>query len=157
MKQISMITCLLFLLAKLPGQPTNGVEYTKSATFITAMQHNLTMLDTAKTGATLKMLSNNFERIGKAEKNRWEPFYYAAYCTALAAAGTSDKASVDDIEDAADKLVAQAEVLSSSNSEIMTLKAMILYTRVLLDPVSRWQTMGKEAATYLQQAQAQDP
>ena len=34
---------------------------------------------------------------------------------------------------------------------------MIVYTRLLVDPISRWQTLGKEANDYLTKAKQQDP
>src|SRR5688572_17594476 len=80
---------------------------TVSTAYLQAMQANLKTLDTASTISTLRMLANNFERIGKAEKDKWEPFYYAAYCTAMQALQV-EGAAIDELADKADSYLQQA-------------------------------------------------
>lgn len=125
--------------------------------FVTAMEANLKLLDTASSPATFIMLANNFERIGKAEKNQWQPFYYAAFCYAVMAGKVPDRSKIDMLAEKAASYLALADALEKNNSEISSLQAMILYTRVLVDPISRWQTIGKEAIDYLARAKQQDP
>jgi hypothetical protein len=125
--------------------------------FVTAMETNLKILDTAGTPGTFIMLANNFERIGKAEQKQWQPFYYAAYCYAVMAAYTPDKAKIDLLAEKAESNLALANALEKNNSEISSLQGMILYTRVQVDPISRWQTMGTEAINHLAKAKQQNP
>src|SRR5688572_31022188 len=75
--------------------------------YLQAMETNIRQLDTASTGATFRSLANNFERIANAEKNKWEPFYYAAYCYGLMAVN-ADPASIDMLADKADSYLAKA-------------------------------------------------
>lgn len=124
--------------------------------FVSAMETNLKLLDTASAPATFIMLANNFERIGKAEQNQWQPFYYAAFCYAIMAGNVPDKSKIDMLTEKAISYLTIADALEKNNSEISSLRGLILYTRVLVDPMSRWQTIGKEAADQLAKAKQQD-
>ncbi len=125
--------------------------------FISTMETQLKTLDTASTGATLMTLANTFERIGKTEKNRWEPYYYAAFCYAMMTAGSPDKSRIDVLADKAEGYLNDATVIDANNSEVNALRAWVLYMRVSVDPMARWQTIGREAAGYLERSKAQDP
>ena len=125
--------------------------------FVAAMETNLKLLDTASAPATFIILANNFERIGKAEKNQWQPFYYAAFCYAVMAGNVPDKSKIDMLAEKAISYLAVANALEKNNSEISSLQGLVLYTRVLVDPMSRWQTIGKEATDQLAKAKQQDP
>jgi hypothetical protein len=118
-----------------------------------AMETNIKKLDTAS-AASIPAIANTFERIANAEKNKWEPFYYASYCYAIMAY-RADKASVDMIADKADGFLAQAVALND-NSETSTLGAMIVACRIMVDPVSRFQQKSQEADALLEKAKAQD-
>lgn len=125
--------------------------------YVTAMESSLQILDTALTPATLIILANNFERIGNAEKNKWQPFYYAAFCYAVMAGTVSDNSEIDPLTEKASSYLAFANELEKNNSEISSLHAMILYIRVLVDPIGRWQTLGTEATELLERSKNQDP
>ena len=158
MKKLIIIAVILTtagckLFAQTSAEANTGIN----KKFITAMEVNLKLLDTASAPATFIMLANNFERIGKAEKKQWQPFYYAAFCYAIMAANVPDKSKIDPLAEKAVSYLASADMLEKNNSEISSLHAMILYTRVLVDPVSRWKTLGKEAIDHLTKAKQQDP
>ena len=101
------------------------------------------------------MLANNFERIGKAEKDKWEPFYYAAYCTAMQAV-QAEGAAIDELADKADSYLQQA-VAVQDNSENAALAGMITASRIMVDPMSRFMVKGPEAAALLEKAKQLDP
>ncbi len=73
------------------------------------------------------------------------------------AANVPDKSRIDPLAEKAVSYLAAADALEKNNSEISSLQGMILYTRVLVDPINRWQIMGKEAIDYLAKAKQQDP
>lgn len=150
---VILITASCNSIAQTSAAP--GADMNKK--FVEAMEANLKLLDTASVPATFIMLANNFERIGKAEKKHWQPFYYAAFCYAVMAANVPDKSKTDPLAEKAVSYLASADALKKNNSEISSLQGMILYTRVLVDPMSRWQTMGKEAIDHLAKAKQQDP
>lgn len=130
---------------------------TYSTAFESAMQSNIRQLDTASTAATLVNLANNFERIGNAEKVRWQPFYFAAYCYTAMAFLSPDKSKIDFLADKAEAVLQQAENLEKNNSEISCLFAMINSCRIMVDPISRFQVKGKEVHAQLAKAKQENP
>lgn len=158
MKQFIFLTVIIVLsLESLTAQPQTDSGGAMNKKFTDAMEFNLKILDTASTGSTYMMLSNNFERIGNAEQKQWQPFYFAAFCFSSMAAGSPDKSKIDPLTDKAISILDKGDALSPNNSEISALRGMILYLRVQADPISRWQTMGKEAAEQLEKAKQQNP
>ena len=147
MKKIISTTLLLVISACIFAQSEKYTEF---------MKKNLAVLDSAKTTEDLQNAANNFERIATAEKEQWQPYYYAAYSLVMKSFFTKDKSQVDGICDKADEFISMAESLSSNNSEITTIKAMILQSRLSVDP-SRGMTMGPKAGALLQQALTQQP
>lgn len=125
--------------------------------FIPTMESNLKTLDTASSGQTYLSLANTFERIGKAENKQWEPFYYAAFCYTMLASTTPDKSQKDILADKAEGYLNQSAALSADNSEINALHAMILFIRVSVDPMARWNSVGQEAYSYLDKAKELNP
>lgn len=158
MKRQIIIACILIVCSgKLLAQASNETGSATNTKFVAAMEANLKMLDTASNPATFVLLANNFERIGKTEQRQWQPFYHAAFCYAVMALNTPDKSKTDPLADKADANLALADGLAKDNSEISTLRAMIIYARILVDPTSRWQTMNAEAADDLAKAKEQNP
>lgn len=124
--------------------------------YVAFMKKNITALDTSRTNEDLQNAANNFERIANAENGEWLPNYYAAYALVRKAYNTKDLKEVDPICDKADAFIAMAESLSPNNSEIATLKAMVLTARMQVDG-SRGMTMGPKATMILQAAMNQAP
>ena len=135
------ILCILF----------NSFAYAQSSvtkkdisSFESLMLQNIAQLDTTSSASALMGLANSFQRIAQVEKTKWEPSYYAAYCYTAMAFMTPDKTQIDLLADKAEVLCQQAEAIEQNNSEITTLFAMINSCRIMVDPVSRFQTKGKE-------------
>ena len=154
-KAISILLTSLCILGCSTAQPTAGAPEDKK--FITIMETNLKILDTASTPATFIMLANTFERIGNAEKKYWQPWYYAALCYGFMAMNTPDKTMIDPLTAKAEEYIAKATLLSNNNSEISALLGMITNTKILVDPITRWQTYSAEAAAFLKTAKEQNP
>ena len=155
-KSIVIIIAMYFGAVSLHAQTSSSTVATNSK-YVATMEKNIQILDTASTPETYISLANTFERIGNAESNQWQPFYYAAYCYTILAYMTPDKSKVDGVADRGDAFLKQASAISSSNSEIAVLSAMLTYCRLQVDPVNRWQTMGVEGAGYLAKAKELDP
>jgi hypothetical protein len=127
----------------------------KSA-FESVMKANIAQLDTSSTPESFMNLANNFERIGNAEKTRWQPFYYAAYCYTVMAFLSTDKSKIDFLADKAESVLQQADAVEKNNSEISCLFAMINSCRILVDPMSRFPTKGKEVQAQLAKAKQEN-
>jgi hypothetical protein len=135
---------------------TSGTNNT-DAKFTSAMEANLKILDSATTPGTYIALANSFERIGEADKKNWQPYYYAALCYAYMAVNVQDKAKIDPLIAKADEYLKKAILLSSSNSEILTLQAMLLNTKILVDPINRFQEYSILSAEYIKKAKELNP
>jgi hypothetical protein len=154
-KAMSILVTSFFIWGCSTAQPATAT--TEDKKFIAIMETNLKILDTAATAGTYIMLANTFERIGNAEKRYWQPWYYAALCYSFMAINTPDKTMIDPLAAKAGEYIAKAISLSNNNSEISALQAMIANTKILVDPVARWQTYSTAAAAFLQTAKEQNP
>jgi hypothetical protein len=153
-KTITGIAMLVFCTAGISQtNQTNDAD----AKFMAAMEANLKILDTATTAGTYIMLANSFERIGEADKKKWQPYYYAALCYAYMAINVQDKTKIDPLASKADEYLQKGILLSSNNSEILTLQAMLLNTKILVDPVNRFQEYSVQSAEYIKKAKEQNP
>jgi hypothetical protein len=148
MKKIIAFTLLLIVI-------TNNI-FSQSEKYTEFMKKNIAALYTAGTNEDFQNAANNFERIAVAEKEQWQPYYFAGYALVMKSFITKDKSQVDGICDKADELISMAESLSNNNSEITTLKAMVLQSRLSVDQ-SRGMTMGPKSSKLLQQALTEQP
>src|SRR5688572_20042189 len=74
MKTVNIIPLLLAALIVLVSKSTfAGDKYTET------MQKNIETVYNAQSITDLQNAVNTFERIGEAEKTKWEPFYYASF------------------------------------------------------------------------------
>ncbi|MEP6711380.1 MAG: hypothetical protein ABJA37_03135 [Ferruginibacter sp.] len=132
--------------------------FAQSEKYMAVMKSNITAIDSSfKTSADLVSLANNFERIAKAEKTQWLPYYYAAFCQVNAGLVEQDKSKCDAIADRASELLNKADSLQQSNSEISCIKSMIATCHMLVNPMQRYMEYGPEGATQLENAMQQDP
>lgn len=151
-----------FILAALISMFTSSVTLAqssvskKASTYETAMLANIRALDTASKASSFISLANNFDRIGNAEKTKWEPFYYASYCYTAIAFLATDKSAIDGLADEADAYLQKAGSISKNNSEITCLAAMINSCRLMVDPAGRFQTKGKEINLLLSKAKEEN-
>lgn len=126
--------------------------------YVSAMKKNISALDSAMQKGNLQELSNNFERIGDAEKTQWLPYYYAAYATVMAAFMEKDKSKTDAIADKAEELINKAAMLlEKENSEIFIIKSMIASSHMMVDPQSRFMKYGPASSANLETAKKLDP
>jgi hypothetical protein len=144
------------LLSLLLATAISAVVLGQNARFTEIMQKNIAALDSTRTVEGFQTMANNFERIANAEKTEWLPAYYAAYALIMKAYYIQDIKEVDAVCDKADAMIAISESLQSGNSEITTLKAMVLSARMRVD-MSRGMTMGPKSAMLLKEALEQKP
>lgn len=121
-----------------------------------AMTKGLQMVKDAQTAQDMNAASAFFERIAVTEKNSWLPYYYAAW-TQILSGYMDEKADKDKVAHKANELISQADALQPDNSEIYCLKQMSASIAMLVDPMTRWQTYGMEAASALEKAKKLDP
>ena len=125
--------------------------------YTTAMEKNISLIDSAKSLADFQNVTNSFERIASAEKSKWLPYYYASYCCAISSLLDTTISKKDTYLDRADEYVNIADSLKQDNSEIYTLKGLISQMRLVVNPMERWQKYGPLANNYFKKAKELDP
>ncbi|MES2328481.1 MAG: hypothetical protein V4539_02695 [Bacteroidota bacterium] len=119
-----------------------------------AMGRGLEQLQAAKTAEDMSTASAFFERVGDAEKDKWLPYYYAAYCNHLTG-WINPKADKDKVAEKSKDLIAKAELVER-NSELYCLRQMVAIQQMTVDAMSRYQTYGAEANNALENAKKAD-
>lgn len=155
-KTMLLLGCLLLLLNR-PFAQTSSTGQSEDPAFMAVMETQLRILDTARSAETFISLANSFERIGNAGGKYWQPFYYAAFCYAVMAVQGKDKNKIDLLADKAQEFLDKATANSPGNSEICTVQAMVLNTKILADPTNRWRDYSVQSAEFLRKAKEQDP
>lgn len=119
----------------------------------TAMASTLQEFGQAKDANSLAAVELKFERIANVEKDKWQPYYYAALIKARLSfmkAGNPD-ALADEAAELANKAIA-----IQNNSELSCVKSMIAMAKMLVDPQNRWMQYNAESNHYLEMAKQQD-
>ncbi|HMG17060.1 MAG TPA: hypothetical protein VK590_16495 [Saprospiraceae bacterium] len=147
MKKLLVLTILCF----------STLSWAQNEKYIKTMEQNVTKLDTASTAVAYNMLANNFERIAKAEKNEWLPYYYAAYCYVVGGFMARDMSKADAVADKAEALINKADTLKTHNSEIMCVMSMINGARIMVDPQTRGMKYGMLSSQQLSMAKTYNP
>lgn len=143
MKQIIIILSMLFA-----GQLMAQTKYESG------MQKGLEQFAAAKSAEDMAAASAFFERIADAEKDKWLPYYYAAYANHLTG-WMNPKADKDKVAEKSKDLLSKAEALER-NAETYCMRQMIAIQQMTVDPMSRWQTYGTEAGNALAEARKID-
>lgn len=135
-----------------------STTFAQSEKYVNAMRQNIALADSIMQKGNAVELSNNFVRIGDAEKDKWLPYYYAAYCTISQAFSEQDNSKKDAIADKASEYLSRAEaILGKDNSEINVIKSMIATSHMMVDPQSRFMSYGSKATEFAKKAEMQDP
>jgi tetratricopeptide (TPR) repeat protein len=121
-----------------------------------AMVKGLEQFKAAKTVEDMNAASAFFERVGDAEKDKWLPYYYAAFANHLTG-WMNPKADKDKVGEKSKDLITKAEVIEQNNSELFCLRQMVAVQQMTVDPMTRWQSYGGEARTALENAIKTDP
>ncbi len=125
-----------------------------------AMTAEISKLSQAKTADEYVAIANNFQRIADKEKTNWQPYYYASLSQILKGRDEMRAKKMDGLDaicDVAQKYLDQSMQLSKDNAENYILTKMIHSLRMLVDPMSRYQTEGVAQAEALAKAISLDP
>jgi hypothetical protein len=151
MKKLNIIPLLLALLVFSIAKSVAGDKYTES------MQANIDSVYKSKSIAGLQRAVNALERIGEAEKTKWEPFYYTSFGYVMMATREKEAATKDSYLDLALKANEKAKALQPGESEIVALEGFIHMIRVTVDPASRGQQYSNLAFQSFGKAAGMNP
>jgi len=107
--------------------------------YVEAMQKNIQMVYDGRSAEEIQNAVNTFERIGNAEKDKWEPFYYASFGYIMMATREQEPARKDVMLDKASEILKKAAGIQPNESEIVALEGFIYMMKVTVDPAIRGQ------------------
>ena len=151
MKTIITAICII-VFNSLPFGEGWGGAFAQNPKYVSAMEKNIQLVDTATITVTLWQAANSFERIANSEKTEWLPNYWAAYSFVMLTIIGNDKEQIDVYCDKADAFLEKAEAISKDNSEIITLKGFASAMRINVNPMMRGRVYGPKSSEFYQQA-----
>jgi hypothetical protein len=126
----TQLTILMFVFAA-------GLAYANR--YEETMAKNIDIVYNARTAEELQGAVNQLDRVGAAEKTKWEPYYYAAFGYIMMANQTTDAEKKDSYLDQAKAELEKATAIKQDESEIVALEGFVSLIRVTVNPAARGQ------------------
>jgi hypothetical protein len=130
-----------------------------SANYEEAMKTNIEKINQLKSSKDLAELAANFQRIANAEKDKWLPGYYAAYCYLNTT--FFDELKSKEIHEYLD--LAQAEIdkvqkIAPKESEIFALQAFVYQLRITdMSKGYKYSSLATEAINTAEKLNSENP
>jgi tetratricopeptide (TPR) repeat protein len=153
MKTLTIIPVLIALLVLLVAQSV----FANDGKYEEAMKKNISSVYSAQTVEELQQAVNAFERIGNAEKTKWEPYYFAAFGNIMMASREKDSAKKDQYLDLAMVAIEKAKSINAEESEIIAMEGFAYMIRVSVDPAARGPKFVGQAMQMFGKANALNP
>jgi hypothetical protein len=125
--------------------------------FIEAMQKHILTVYTSESPEEIQNAINAFDRIGEAEKSKWEPFYYSSFGYIMMANREKEPAKKDSYLDQALSVLEKAKAIQPNESELIALEGFVHMIRVTVDPPSRGQQYSSMAFQSFSKAATLNP
>jgi hypothetical protein len=135
----------------------SATAFANDGKFVEVMKKNIEEVYRAEDASRLQELANTFERIGDAEKTKWEPYYYQAFAYTMLANKEQDGTKKDAYLDNAVKAIEKCKAIAPDESEVTAMEGFILMIRVTVDPASRGPQFAGLSVQYFKKALAQNP
>lgn len=145
------ITNIIILMALTIAAKANDGKYEA------AMKGNIAKLYAAKSIEEYQQVINTLDRVGAAEKDKWEPQYYLGLGYVFMATQEGDPTKKDSYLDGAMNAVDKAKKLVPNESEVIALEGFVQMIRLTVDPASRGQQYSQLATQAFVKAVKLDP
>jgi len=109
------------------------------ATYFETMAKSIATVYTSKAPEEIQQAINTLDRVGSAEKTKWEPYYYASFGYLMMAVSEKNGAKKDLLLDQATAEIDKASAILLNDSEIVAIEGFIYMIRVSIDPAARGQ------------------
>lgn len=133
MKTLFIISVFVVSIGYSQTQASNDDKYHET------MARNIQVVYSAGAPSSLQSAINAFERIGQAEKTKWEPYYYAAFGYVMLANREQVASKKDGYLDQAADNIKKASAIKPNDAEIIALEGFVHMIRIAVDPASRGQ------------------
>jgi hypothetical protein len=121
-----------------------------------AMAKGLQQMKDAKTPEESTAAAAFFERVGDAEKDKWLPYYYAAFINCMST-WTKSKSDIDKSAEKTKDLITKAEAIEKNNAELLCLRQITAIQQLSVDGMTRYQSYGAEFTNNSTKAKQADP
>ncbi len=148
MKSLSLIIALVFVF---------NLANANAPSYQQAMEESIASLNQASDSEQLSAVANRFERIARAEKDEWLPWYYAAYATLNQAIEADEASQKDQLLDEAQQYLDEATAVEAEESELVALQGYVHTIRVTVDPANRGAQLAPLATQTLVRAVKMNP
>ena len=125
--------------------------------FEKAMGKNIPAMFSASNQADLQAVINNLNRIGEAEGDRWEPYYYVAFGYLRMSEMVETAEDKDKYLDLAMAAVDKGEEIKPDDSELESMRGYVNMIKLTVDPATRGMTYSGLAFASFQKALALNP
>jgi hypothetical protein len=154
---LTLVTVLTFGVAINAQTDSAKAAPVMNEKFVKAMSAAIAPLDTAQTLETLVDMCNKIERIADKEKNEWLPNYYVALLQVQMTYRERDQDKRSAILKKAEGFITKADSMMPNHSEILCVHSMVLYAKIMLNPMTNGQLYGPRATMLLEKSKVLDP
>lgn len=130
------------------------MTFGSTSNFENMMKSKLEIVRAGDETTNFRNLGDDFAKIAKNNKNRFEPLYYSAYCFIISSWQISDADQKNKILGKAIKQINKAKELTTNNDELLVLEAFYYQAMIMINPVKYGQNNSKKAEELLRSAQA---
>ena len=130
------------------------VTFGNTNNFEKLMKQNLEIARAMGEKTDYKNLGDEFAKIAKHNKTRFEPLYYSAYCYIVSSWQIKDLPEKANVLTMAKKQIDKTAGLSANNDEILVLEAFYYQAMIMMDPANNGQKYSMKAEELLRKAQA---
>jgi len=116
------------------------VTLANKSKFEEAMGKNIPAMFSASSPQELQVVINQLSRIGAAETNRWEPYYYAAFGYLRMSNMYSSLVDKDKYFELGLKEIEKGLLIDDTNSELVALQGYFIMMQLSADPANRGMT-----------------
>jgi len=134
-----------------------AILFANGGQFEKAMTKNIPAMYQASDTETLMGVINQLTRIGDAEGNRWEPYYYSAFGYIRAMTMSQANEDKDRYLDQALAAIEKGETIKPNDSELESMRGYVHMMRLTVDPATRGMQYSGLAFGSFQKAIALNP
>jgi len=128
------------------------VAFGNTNKFEKLMKQNLEIVRSNSESTSYSNLGDEFEKIAKHNKQRFEPLYYSAYCYIISSWQITDVTKKTVVLSKAKLQIDKAIKISSNNDELLVLEAFYYQAMIMTNPKKYGQSYSAKANELLQKA-----
>lgn len=126
--------------------------YGQDSLYYNSMKDAVDSMNNIKSLEDFNNIANIFDRIAKAEEDKWLPYYYTGYIYVILGFKQQGSGNLDEYLDIAQENVDKAMEIKPDESELYALQGLLYQARVMVDPQTRGAVYSPQATVALEKA-----